>query len=169
MTKDKTSEKKPAKPAAKSAQKGRKGFANGKSGNPRGRPPGSLNQTTILARTLLQGEAESLMRTVIDIALSGDMVALKICVDRLLPPCRSQSVNLRLPPIETPKDISQAYDFLWRSVGTGELSPDHLGRLLGLLDGKLRAIETTDLSQEIERIRAIIRTKRDDEETAKGS
>jgi len=172
VSKDESTPKTPkasAKSAVKAAVKGQKGFSKGKSGNLQGRPPGSLNKSTILARSLLQGEAESLVRTLIDKAKAGDMAALKICMDRLLPPCRSQTLSLKLPPIETPKDISRAYDFLWTAVGAGELSPQELGRLLGLLDGKLRAIEVTDMASDIERIKTIIRSMRDDEQNAKGS
>jgi hypothetical protein len=148
-----------AKSATKAAVKGQKGFTKGTCGNLKGRPPGSLNKTTIFARSLLQGEAESLVRMLIDRAKAGDMAALKICIDRLLPPCRSQPLSLQLPPIETPKDISRAHDFLWAAVGAGELGAQDLNRLTALLDGKLKAIETTDMAEEIERIKALLRSE----------
>ena len=154
MTKNKSTPKTPAKPAVKAAVKGQKGFSKGQSGNLKGRPPGSLNKSTILARSLLQDEAENLTRTLINIAKAGDMAALKICMDRFLPPCRSQTLSLKLPPIETTDDIRQAYDFLWSAVGAGELSPQELSRLMGLLEGKLKAIETHQLADELEKIKA---------------
>ena len=44
----------------------------------RGRPEGSRNKATLAAQTLLDGEAEALTRKVIDLALSGDITALRL-------------------------------------------------------------------------------------------
>ena len=37
-------------------------FAKGTSGNPRGRPPGSKNKTTLAVEALLEGEAQAITR-----------------------------------------------------------------------------------------------------------
>ena len=49
--------------------------------------------------SLLEGEAEALTRTAIDKALAGDMMALRICFDRLYPPQKSRNIQIDLPPI----------------------------------------------------------------------
>ena len=58
----------------------------GQSGNPEGRPKGSRNVTTLALETLLDGQAAALTQKAIDLALSGDMAALRLCLDRILPP-----------------------------------------------------------------------------------
>ena len=58
------------------AQNGHKGFVPGKSGNPKSRPKGSKNKVTLLAQKLLDGEAESLTRKCIELALDGNLTAL---------------------------------------------------------------------------------------------
>ena len=55
-------------------------FQKGRSGNPNGRPKGSRNKTTVIAQTLLEGEAESLVRKVVQLALEGDVTCLRICL-----------------------------------------------------------------------------------------
>ena len=66
-------------------QRGRP-FQKGQSGNPDGRPKGSRNATTIALETLLDGQATALTQKAIDVALTGDMPALRLCLDRILPP-----------------------------------------------------------------------------------
>ena len=75
-------------------------FAPGHSGNPSGRPPGSRNRSGELARLMIDGEAEILMRTVLDRALYGkDSAALRLCIERIIPPRRDEAPNFELPPL----------------------------------------------------------------------
>lgn len=61
-------------------------FKKGQSGNPAGRPKGSLNSTTVAAQNLLNGEAEALTRKAVQLAMKGNIPALKLCLDRIVPP-----------------------------------------------------------------------------------
>jgi hypothetical protein len=54
-------------------------------GNP-GRPRGARNAATEAALALLDGEAANLTRRAIDAALAGDAAALRLCLERILPP-----------------------------------------------------------------------------------
>src|SRR5262249_45198619 len=66
-------------------QRGRP-FEPGKSGNPSGRPKRSRNHATLLAEALLEGEAETITRKLIDKALELDTTALRMCLERLAAP-----------------------------------------------------------------------------------
>ena len=68
-------------------------FAKGVSGNPRGRAAGTRNRATLAAMELLDGEAEALTRTAIDLALGGDMAALRLCIERIIP-VRREAVDM---------------------------------------------------------------------------
>ena len=63
---------------------------------PLGRPKGSRNKTTLLAEALLDDQTELIISKVIEKALQGNSVALRICVDRLLPK-RDRPVQFELP------------------------------------------------------------------------
>jgi hypothetical protein len=60
-------------------------FKPGQSGNPSGRPKGARHRTTVAIEALLEGEGEALTRKAIELAKSGDMQALRLCMDRLAP------------------------------------------------------------------------------------
>ena len=79
-------------------------FPPGVSGNPRGRPKGSRNKSTLMMAALLEGDAEAIINKLIEKAKSGDVTALRICAERLLPLRRDRPVELDLPPITTTAD-----------------------------------------------------------------
>jgi hypothetical protein len=74
----------------------------------RGRPKGACNETTIAVETLLDNGAEALTRKVIELALAGNVAALRLCFERLLPPRRDRGVAFDLPKIESAADALAA-------------------------------------------------------------
>jgi hypothetical protein len=83
-------------------------FARGRSGNPAGRPRGCRDHINRAARLLLAGEGEALTRKAVELALASDPAALRLCLERILPPCRERIVKFVLPPIESAADIAAA-------------------------------------------------------------
>jgi hypothetical protein len=68
----------------------------GQSGNPAGKPKGTRNRATVAAEALLEGEAEMLTRKAIELGLSGDTTALRLCLERLMPPRKDRSISFSL-------------------------------------------------------------------------
>jgi hypothetical protein len=60
-------------------------FQKGQSGNPHGKPKGALNHATRAAQMLLDGEANAITRKCIEMALAGDTIALRLCLERIVP------------------------------------------------------------------------------------
>ena len=73
-----------------------------------GRPRGSRNKATIAIESLLQGQAEALTQTAVTKALEGDSVALRLCMDRIAPALKDQSVSFSLPKMNNALDASDA-------------------------------------------------------------
>ncbi|HEY9358967.1 MAG TPA: DUF5681 domain-containing protein, partial [Xanthobacteraceae bacterium] len=65
-------------------------FQKGESGNPTGRPRGVLNHATLLAQELLAARVESIAGKLIELAEGGDMRAIRVCMDRLVPAIKDQ-------------------------------------------------------------------------------
>jgi hypothetical protein len=68
-------------------------FQKGVSGNPKGRPKGARNKTTTMAEALLEGQAEALVQKVVSMALQGNTTAMRLCLERLIPPKREPAVE----------------------------------------------------------------------------
>jgi hypothetical protein len=121
----------------------------GCSGNPRGRPKGARNAATRLVEQLLDGEAEALMRKLIEKAKHGDTAALRLCIDRIMPPRRERPVNVKLPPLVSVDDASSAVAAIAAAVANGELGTTEAADLVKIVEGFVRAAEATDLQSRL--------------------
>jgi len=117
-------------------------FEKGRSGNPAGRRPGSRNKAT-LAAALLAGESEALTRKAVELALAGDPMAMRLCIERLLPPCRERTVKFTLPPIESVSNVSAAMRAVTAALAKGHITPGEAATIAGVVETFARAIETT--------------------------
>ena len=114
----------------------------GTSGNPAGRPKGARNRTTVAVEEILDGEADALARKAIELALAGDTVALRLCLERIAPAKRERPTPFALPKLETAADAVQASAALVEAVAAGELTTAQaaeLGKLVeSFVGGELR-------------------------------
>ena len=97
-------------------------FQKGQSGNPKGKPSGTVNRGTRAAAMLLDGEAETLARKAVEMALSGNSAALRMCLDRTVAPRREQPVSVDLPEISSPADISGAVAAVLGAAARGTIT-----------------------------------------------
>ena len=118
-------------------------FVKGRSGNPRGRPVGARNKKTLAAAMLLEGESEALTHKAVELALDGDPTALRLCIERILPPCRERPVKFTLPPIENAADIAAAMTAVTAALARGIITPGEAERIANVVDTFARAIATT--------------------------
>jgi hypothetical protein len=122
-------------------------------GNP-GRPPGSRNKTTQAIELLLDGEAEQLTRKAVELALGGDTVALKLCLERLAPPRKDRPVRFELAVTNTLTDVTAAADAVLRAVADGEITPAEAASTMAVIEGYRRLKETADLEARVAALEA---------------
>ena len=120
-------------------------FKKGQSGNPNGKPKGARNKATLAAEALLDGEAEAITRKAIEKAKAGDMMAIRLCLERILPTIKYRPIEIDLPPVETAQDIQSAHGAVIAAMAKGEITPDDAGTIAGVLEARRRAIETVEL------------------------
>jgi hypothetical protein len=137
--------------AENTAQKQRRGrpFAKGKSGNPKGRPAGTRTRATIIAQALLDGQAEALAAKAVEMALSGDGAALRLCLERLVPPRREAPVSVKLPGLAKAADAAAAMAEIIKAAGAGDILLGEAIAFATLLDAYRKTIETAELERRI--------------------
>jgi hypothetical protein len=110
-----------------------------------GRPKGARNRTTQAVMALLEGEAEALSRKAVEMALAGDSVALRLCLDRLAPPRKDSPVTFPLPNMTSARDAAEAAGAVLEAVSVGDLTPTEGAQVMGLVDSYRRTLEVTEL------------------------
>ena len=127
-------------------------FEKGESGNPAGRPRGARNRATVLMQNLLAGDAEAIGRKAIELAIAGDLAAIRLCMDRLAPVRRDEPVAFELPPIEKPADLVPATASIVAAVAAGELTPSQAAELSKVIDVHVRAIESKAFDERLTKL-----------------
>jgi hypothetical protein len=129
-------------------QRGRP-FVKGQSGNPAGRPRRPRSDAANAVQSALEGEAEALGSKAVELALSGDTAALRLCLDRLMPSRRDRVVPLALPPVRGAGDLTAAMAAIMAAAARGKISPREGIGLAKLIDVFLRAIDTHDFDRRL--------------------
>ncbi|WP_070152571.1 DUF5681 domain-containing protein [Sphingobium phenoxybenzoativorans] len=119
-------------------------FTPGQSGNPAGKPKGARHKVTLAIEELMEGEAEVLTRKAIELAKGGDIVALRLCLDRIAPARKDSPIAFDLPAIASAQDALGASAALLAAVAAGEVTPIEAGAVMGLLESHRRLVETGD-------------------------
>lgn len=113
-------------------------------GNP-GKPKGTRHKATQAVLALLDGEAEALTRQAVAMALDGDGMALRLCLERIAPPRRDAPVQFDLPPMQSAADAAKAAGAVLKAVALGELTPTEGAHIMALVETYRRTLETTEL------------------------
>lgn len=117
-------------------------------GNP-GRPKGARHKSTLAILALMEGEAESITRTCIEAAKAGDLTAIRLVLDRLLPPAKERPLRVKLPDVVSLEDVAQAQAAILKAVAAGELLPTEGATLAGIVESRRKAIETAELEARV--------------------
>ena len=98
-----------------------------------GRTKGSRNKTTLAIESLLAGEGEAITRKAISMALAGDLIALKLCMERILPIRHDRPVCFNLPENDDGLDPKSGITDLLKQVAKGNVTPMEAQEVITLL------------------------------------
>ena len=137
----------------KTGKKQKKGrFKPGQSGNPKGRPKGALNKTTLAALELLNSETKAITRKAIDMALNGDMQALKLCLERIIPVRKESPVNAKIHIPKSIEDLPFITGKIIKLVSQGKILPSEGEKLSKLVENHIKAIEIINIEKRLSKL-----------------
>lgn len=141
--------------APDNSTKKQRGFTKGRSGNPKGKPKGAKNLVTRAAEALLDGEADKLTRKAIEMALAGDGFALRLCLERIIPPRKDRPVSFKMPAIDSAADAALLMGSLLQAVAEGRITPFEASELTKLVDSYCRTLETAEYEKRLAALEAM--------------
>jgi hypothetical protein len=115
----------------------------------RGRPRGSRNKLSSVAKEMLVTYGDSLMRKAIADALQGDVATRRLLITRLLNAGSVPNRKLKNLPIRTAAEIVTVSEAMVHEVTAGQLTPDEGQKISHILDSHRKAIETANLEKRI--------------------
>src|SRR5437764_9375870 len=107
-------------------------FAKGQSGNPADRPSRAY-KAAFVAGALIGRKTVPLTTKLIELALSGDRAALRMCLDRIAPPPREAPIALDLPSLGSQADLADAIAAVIDAAARGSLTPASAAKLVRTL------------------------------------
>jgi hypothetical protein len=101
------------------------------------------------AEALLDGQANAIVQKAVELALGGEPIALRICMDRIIPARRDRAIHLTLDQSKSAGDVTSALGKVVDAVALGEITPSEGQTLAGILELQRKAIETADLEKRV--------------------
>jgi hypothetical protein len=125
----------------------------GQSGNPAGRPKGSLNPATRLRRQIAD-DLPTIIGTLVARAKDGDVQAAGVLLARCLPVLKPQTEAPEMPLTGT--NLAERAESIASATLAGDLSPSTAAELMAVLAAQARIVESSELAERISRIEAAL-------------
>jgi hypothetical protein len=140
-------------------------WQKGRSGDPAGRRKGRRNKATLAMEALLEGSVEQLIAKAVGMALKGDVAAMRLCLERILPARKDRLICLDLPPIETGGHISGAVSAILTAISEGQLTPGEGEMMINILSVKTKILAGEDWERRVEKVEKTIAQFQADEQS----
>ena len=129
-----------------------KAVHQGSVGQSGGKPVGTRHAATVAAETLLDGEAEALTRKAVEMAKGGDVTAMRLCLERIVPPRRDRPLAFRLPQMKTISDLAPAVAAIASAVADGDVTLAEAAELSKIVASFGEAVKTLDLEDRLSKL-----------------
>lgn len=130
-------------------------FFRGQSGNPAGRPRGSRNKDTVMVEQMFERFGGALANKAVNMALEGNMAAMRLCVSRIVAPRRQRASEFALPPLRSAADLAPAMTAIAEALGEGTITADEAYQLSQVVDAFGRALAAADVETRLQRLEAV--------------
>ena len=101
---------------------------------------------------VLADDAEAIGRKAIELAKAGEIAALRMCLDRLVPSRKDEPVVFDLPPLDTAADSVAAAARIVAADAAGDLTPSEAMDLAKVIDVYVGALATKGFEERLNKL-----------------
>lgn len=124
-------------------------YKKGQSGNPVGRPRGIKDKRTSI-RELLKPHAKDLIDKAVSLALDGNTIALRLCLDRLIPPLKQRDEPITLKLAGT--TLTENGLSVINALSKGEITPSEANSFLQAIVAQTRITEMDEIEARLTKL-----------------
>ena len=110
----------------------------------RGRPRGSRNKKTLIARQLLDEHADSILRKAMLTGLQGDSPMLQALLSYILPRPKDTPLKTEVLQTATAKELSQSMDVILKRACDGQITLTQAQQLAALIEARRQLLQTEE-------------------------
>ena len=135
-------------------------FKSGESGNPTGRPKGAISRRTQLSK-LLEPHAEELVNKAVELAKNGDVNALRLILERLIPKPREESIELNITQnaLNSPQALLELSTKALAAATSGELTLEQSQKLFDLITSQSELIVLANFDSRVKEMEKILKIR----------
>jgi hypothetical protein len=115
-----------------------------------GRPKGSKNRATLEREALLEEFGPAITKKCVSEALKGNNTALRLCMERIVPPAKPSNPVFKLPPIRSAADLLLASASVLKAMGAGDLSPQEGESFMRVIESYQKLHESHELAMRVQ-------------------
>jgi hypothetical protein len=82
-------------------------------------------------------------------ALQGEMAAIKLCLDRLVPVRKDAPVSFDMPSMTNASDSAAAMSGVLQALASGDITPGEASSVAGVIETFRKTLETAELEGRI--------------------
>jgi hypothetical protein len=101
---------------------------------------------------MAEGEAEAVLRTLIDAAKNGDARAAETILRRVWPEPRGRTISVAFTPSASAGELSGSLAEIMVHVAEGRLTPVEAQQIASLIETQRKIIETAELAARLDEI-----------------
>jgi hypothetical protein len=103
-------------------------------------------------RMYWMGMPAKLMLKCISMAGQGNVAALRLCMERILPARREALFQLNLPKIRTTQDVNKAAEKVTQAMARGRMTASDGEKVMSILEMRFRIIDSAELESRLARL-----------------
>ena len=110
-----------------------------------------------LAQEQLNRRAGALICKALDLAESGDVAALRLCIERILPTRKERPVSFNLPAVRSAADAEKLMAAVIEAMACGDLTPSQAAQMARPIDVFVRTSIAAGIERDLAELRKTLR------------